>query len=110
MLGYGWVVVDPTPVRTTADVSAPPEQVTASPTTVPRQVTALPGGGAAHAIAKPVNVKLARPLHIDWPLVARRRRARGHGRWPCWPVVWACPRCAGACAAGPGTRPTTPPC
>ncbi len=70
LLGYGWVVADPTPVRTTADVSAPPEQVTASPTTVPRQVTALPGGGAAHAIAKPVNVKLTPPLHIDWLLVA----------------------------------------
>ncbi|MGA3220644.1 MAG: transglutaminaseTgpA domain-containing protein [Acidimicrobiales bacterium] len=70
VLGYGWVVADPSPVRTTADVSAPPEQVTASPTTVPKQVTALPGGGAAHAIAKPVNVKLAHPLNIDWLLVA----------------------------------------
>ncbi len=69
VLGYGWVTVDPTPVRTTANVAPPPEQVTASPTTVPRQVTALPGGGAAHAIAKPVNVKLARPLNMNWPLV-----------------------------------------
>ena len=68
VLGYGWVTVDPTPVRTTADVAPPPEQVTASPTTVPRQVTALPDGGAAHAIAKPVNVKLARPLKVNWPL------------------------------------------
>ncbi len=70
VLGYGWVAVDPTPVRTTADVTPPPEQVTASPTTVPKQVTALPGGGAAHAIAKPVNVKLAHPLNINWLLVA----------------------------------------
>jgi hypothetical protein len=69
VLGYGWVVADPTPVRTTADVSAPPEQVTASPTTVPKQVTALPGRGAAHAIAKPVNVKLANRLNINWLLV-----------------------------------------
>jgi hypothetical protein len=68
VLGYGWVTVDPTPVRTTADVAPPPEQVTASPTTVPRQVTALPNSGAAHAIAKPVNVKIAHPLQVDWPL------------------------------------------
>ena len=53
----------------TADVSAPPEQVTPTPTTVPKQVTALPGRGAAHAIARPVNVKLARPLNIDWLLL-----------------------------------------
>ncbi len=69
VLADGWVVVDPTPVRTTADVSAPPEQVTATPTTVPKQVTALPGRGAAHAIAKPVNVGLAHPLNVDWLLL-----------------------------------------
>jgi hypothetical protein len=37
---------------------------------VPKQVTALPGRGAAHAIAKPVNDKLAHPLNINWLLVA----------------------------------------
>jgi hypothetical protein len=66
VLGYGWVVVDATPVPVTADLSAPPEPVTPTPTTVPKQVTALPGRGAAHAIAKPVDVRLAQPLHIDW--------------------------------------------
>ena len=69
VLGEGWVVVDATPVLTTANVTAPPEQVTPTPTTLPKQATALPGRGAAHAIAKPVNVKLARPMNIDWPLV-----------------------------------------
>jgi hypothetical protein len=69
VLGDGWVVVDSTPVLTTTNVSAPPEQVTATPTTVPKQVTALPGKGAAHAIAKPVSVKLAHPLNIDLLLV-----------------------------------------
>lgn len=67
--GYGWVVVDPTPVVTTADASAPPEEVKAAPPTRGKQATALPGKGLAHAIARPVSVKLTLPLHLDWPLV-----------------------------------------
>ncbi|MGD0809313.1 MAG: transglutaminase-like domain-containing protein [Acidimicrobiales bacterium] len=67
--GYGWVVVDPTPVLTTADPSAPAEPVKAAPRSQAKQATALPGNGAAHAIAKPVNVKLTLPLHLDWTLV-----------------------------------------
>jgi hypothetical protein len=69
VVGYGWVVVDPTPVLTTSDVSAPPEQVKAAPPARTRQATALPGKGVAHAIAKPVSVKLKLPLNVDWPLV-----------------------------------------
>jgi hypothetical protein len=69
VVGYGWVVVDATPVLTTADPSAPSEQVKAAPRAQAKQATALPGKGAAHAIAKPVNVKLTLPLHLDWPLV-----------------------------------------
>ena len=69
VVGYGWVVVDATPVLTTADPSAPSEQVKAVPRAQAKQATALPGKGAAHAIAKPVNVKLTLPLHLDWPLV-----------------------------------------
>jgi hypothetical protein len=69
VVGYGWVVVDATPVLTTADPSAPSEPVKASPRAQAKQATALPGKGAAHAIAKPVNVRLTLPLHLDWALV-----------------------------------------
>ena len=69
VVGYGWVVVDTTPVLTTADPSAPSEQVKPAPRTHAKQATALPGKGAAHAIAKPVNVKLTLPLHLDWRVV-----------------------------------------
>ena len=68
VVGYGWVVVDPTPVLTTADPSAPPEQVKASVPTKPKQASALPGKGAAHAIAKPVKVKLKQHLQVNWLL------------------------------------------
>jgi hypothetical protein len=70
VVGYGWVVVDATPVLTTADPSAPSEPVKAAPRAPAKQATALPGKGAAHAIAKPVNVKLTLPLHLDWALVS----------------------------------------
>jgi hypothetical protein len=70
VIGYGWVVVDATPVLTTADPSAPSEPVKAAPRAPTKQATALPGKGAAHAIAKPVNVKLTLPLHVDWALVS----------------------------------------
>jgi hypothetical protein len=66
VLGEGWVVVEPTPVLTTADAVAPPEQVTATHKAKPKQATALPGKGAAHAIAKPVSVKLKHVVHVDW--------------------------------------------
>jgi len=66
--GYGWVVVDPTPVVDTFDASAPPEQVKPGPPTKPRQATALPGNAAAHAIAKGVKVNVSVPLHVDWLL------------------------------------------
>ncbi|HUC15278.1 MAG TPA: transglutaminase-like domain-containing protein, partial [Acidimicrobiales bacterium] len=69
VVGYGWVVVDATPVLTTADPSAPSEPVKATPRVQAKQATALPGKGAAHAIAKPVKVKLTLPLHVDWALV-----------------------------------------
>jgi hypothetical protein len=69
VVGYGWVVIDATPVLTTADPSAPSEPVKAAPRAQAKQATALPGKGAAHAIAKPVNVKLTLPLHLDWGLV-----------------------------------------
>jgi hypothetical protein len=69
VVGYGWVVVDATPVLTTADPSAPSEPVKAAPRAPAKQATALPGKGAAHAIAKPVKVKLTLPLHLDWALV-----------------------------------------
>ncbi len=69
VMGVGWVIVDPTPVATTAAASPPPEQVRATPTTVPRQATALPGSGAAHAIAPHVKVKPSHAVPVNWPLV-----------------------------------------
>jgi hypothetical protein len=69
VLGYGWVVVDATPVATTADPSAPSEQVTPTPPSKPDQATALPGKGAAHGLAKRVHVNLPLSLHVDWVLV-----------------------------------------
>ena len=76
-------MVDTTPVLTTADPSAPSEPVKAAPRAPAKQATALPGKGAAHAIAKPVNVKLTLPLHLDWPLVVRARATCRDRRWSC---------------------------
>jgi len=70
VLGYGWVVLDPTPVATTANATAPPQEVKPSRLVKPRQATALPGKGAAHAIAAPVGVNLSQPLQVDWALLA----------------------------------------
>ncbi|MGH9107528.1 MAG: DUF3488 and transglutaminase-like domain-containing protein [Acidimicrobiales bacterium] len=69
VLGYGWVVVDPTPLATTADVSAPPERVKATPPAKARQATALPGNGATHAVARRVKLHQAPPLRVDWGLL-----------------------------------------
>jgi hypothetical protein len=63
------VVVDPTPVVTTPDQSAPPEQVTPAPPTKPNQATALPGKGARHGLAKAVRVNLSLPIHVNWLFV-----------------------------------------
>jgi hypothetical protein len=63
------VVVDPTPVVTTPDQSAPPEQVTPAPPTKPNQATALPGNGARHGLAKAVHVNLSLPIHVNWLFV-----------------------------------------
>jgi len=108
VLGYGWVTVDPTPVRTTADVAPPPEQVTASPTTVAQAGYGPADGGAAHAIAKPVNVKLARPLKCELAVGYWAPACPQPWSSPCWPVGWACPPCAGACGAGPGNQTGDP--
>jgi hypothetical protein len=107
VLGYGWVTVDPTPVRTTADVAPPPEQVTASPTTVPRQVTALPNSGAAHAIAKARQGQAGSSPQSGLAVGCWRRPARSPGPRPAGRSGWACPPCAGACGAGPGTKRAT---
>ena len=69
VLGYGWVVLDATPIVTTADATAPPEAVTPSPPVKPKQATALPGNGAAHAIAPPVSVNVSEPIRINWALI-----------------------------------------
>lgn len=66
--GYGWVALDPTPLRTTIDPSAPPEQVKAAPAPNPRQATALPGNGAAHALAKRVKVGTGSGVKVNWEL------------------------------------------
>ena len=97
VVGYGWVVVDPTPVLTTADPSAPRTGETGPPTTA-KQATALPGKGAAHAIAKPVNVKLTLPLHLDWRLVF------GAGL-PAAIVLTLAPRRFGGAGASPALAP-----
>jgi hypothetical protein len=67
--GYGWVVVDPTPLLTTANVSAPPEQVKPAPPAKPHPATALPGNKAAHALAKTVRAPHRKGSSLDWALV-----------------------------------------
>ncbi|HTW10297.1 MAG TPA: transglutaminase domain-containing protein [Acidimicrobiales bacterium] len=69
LLGYGWVVVDPTPLATTTVQSAPPEQVTPARPVKLRQATALPGKAASHGLARPVRVNLTLPIHVNWLFV-----------------------------------------
>jgi hypothetical protein len=69
VLGYGWVVVDATPLASTTDISAPPEQVKARVPSKPGQATAVPGSSGGHAIAKHVRVTAAPPQGIDWPVL-----------------------------------------
>jgi hypothetical protein len=70
VVGYGWVAVDPTPVLTTSDPTAPPEQVKAVQPPRPKPATALPGAAAPHAAAKPVRVGTGVRTSFDWRLWA----------------------------------------
>jgi hypothetical protein len=67
--GYGWVVIDPTPVLTTANFSTPPEQVKPAPPTKPHPATALPSSKATHALARPVVVHPHSGPRVDWAVV-----------------------------------------
>jgi hypothetical protein len=69
VVGYGWVVVDSTPLLTTSRVSAPPEEVKPAPPAKAHQATALPGNRAAHALAKPVKVAPKAVLAVNWGLL-----------------------------------------
>jgi hypothetical protein len=67
--GYGWVVVDPTPLATTTNVSIPPEPVQAAKPTKTHQATALPSNRAAHALAKQVHVSPRASVAINWAVL-----------------------------------------
>ena len=88
VLGYGWVAVDPTPVRTTADVTPPPEQVTASPPTVPSRSRPCP-------VAAPPTPSPS-PSTSSWPILSTSIG----GSWsaPACPRHWSWPCLVG----GPG--------
>jgi hypothetical protein len=70
--GRGWVVADPTPDTPTAESAPPPVPVRATPTTIaPPQANAVPQSEitGAHAIARPVPIKVPRSQHLPgWVL------------------------------------------